>query len=83
MKTTPNPVRLQLWNPKGVFIGTRGPGDKPWPEARRAPRPYDRENAARAAFPRPCSGRARGVLSRAQSFLSRVSPCSQYLVLGP
>ena len=32
-----NSVYLQLWNPKGVFIGTRGTGarDKPWPEARR------------------------------------------------
>ena len=33
--------------------GNRGPGDKPWPEAARAPWPYGRENAARAAFSWP------------------------------
>ena len=41
--------------------GKGGQEDNPWPEARRAPRPYGRGNAALATFPRPCQGGARPV----------------------
>ena len=47
--------------------GNRGPGDKPWPEAARATRPYCRENAANAAFPRPYGRAARRVLGQGLS----------------
>ena len=69
MKTTLKLCISSLGNPRGVFIATReegGQGTNPGPK-RRARR------GRMAAETRPSSGRARGALSRAQSFLSPVS----------
>ena len=54
-ETTLNSAYLQLKNPRGIFIGTRGKGDQAgnsWPEARAQSHPYGSGNAAKAAFPR-------------------------------
>ena len=60
-----------LETPRGIYRHqeNRGPGDKPWPEAR--PRS------------RPSWGHARGVSSRARSRLSPVRPCARFLVCNP
>ena len=59
MKTTPKLCISSTLEPQGGIyrhLGNRGPGDKPWPEARRAARPYGRGNEAMAAFSRPHFG---------------------------
>ena len=73
MKTTPKLCISPTLEPQGGIYrhqGNRGPGDKPWPKARRAPRPYGRGNAAQAAFSRPYGGRARRFEPRAAQFVS-------------
>ena len=85
-ETTPKTLHILLfWNPGGIYThqGRGGPGDKPWPEAARAPRPYGRGNVAWAAFSRPLGGRARGASSHVQPSLSPVSSGAWFLVLHP
>jgi len=72
-------------------LGNRGPGDKPWPEAARAARPYGRGNAAHAAFSRPSWRRARGPVCPLSGpvpdfvffapDLYRISPLGQWLFM--
>ena len=85
MKTTPKTLHIsKLKNPGGFYRhqGNRGPGDKPWPKTRCAPRPYGRGNAAWASFSRPLGGRARRFEPRAVLLV----PCQilfPVLVSGP
>ena len=86
MKNYPKLCISSILEPKGGIYShqeNRGPGDKPWPEAARAPRPYGRGNAAQATFPWPYGGRARGASSRALPFLSPVSSGARFLVCSP
>ena len=53
---------IPLWRtPGGIYRhqGKGGQGDNPWSKAQAQPRPYGRENVARAAFSLPCPGGAR------------------------
>ena len=92
MKNYPKLCISSTLKPQGGIYrhqGNRGPGDKPWPKTRSRPRPYDRENAVQAAFPRPYWetrpywGRARGASSRVRSRLSPIRPCTRFLICSP
>ena len=67
MKNYPKLCIFLLWKPQGGIYSHQGrgrPGDKPWPEAARAPRLYGRRNAA---IKWPC---ARRFEPRAALFIS-------------
>ena len=86
MKTTLNSVYLQLWNPRGVYIGTReegGQGTNPGPKRGRS---RGHTVAARAALRAargpvcPLSGPVPGFYFAALGF-HRISSLGQWLSL--
>ena len=84
MKTTPKTLHIQLWNPRGVFIGTReegGQGTNPSPKrrARRGPLVAARAalRAARGPFG-PLSDSAPGFWFLAPGF-DESAPLGQWL----